>query len=270
MKAIWNGTLSFGLVTIPVHLVGAIKRHSLGFKLLCKTCKNPIVYERWCKHCKKEVAWNDIIKGLELPDGTLFTITHEKLKALKPLKSDKLIIHEFVPKEQLELLYGDEHYYLIPSPQSERAYLLLYKAIVETERIAIATFIMREKEHLCAITPYKSILLITTLHYAYEIQPVPLQIKPALFNSPEIRKELSLARDLVTKFSSDRFNLNKYKDTFAQRLLAAIKENKHKKKGTTKIKAKKEPGIVATKSTLAHALKASLKAAGTKRKRMQA
>ena len=193
MKAIWNGTLSFGLVSIPVHLTGAIKAHSLGFKLLCKTCKSPIVYERWCKHCNKQVAWSDIIKGLELPDGTYFTITHEKLKALKPLKSDQLIVHEFISSEQLELLYSDQHYYLIPSPKGERAFLLLSKGMQETRTIAIGTFIMREKEHICAIMPYKSILLLTTLYYSYEIQPIPLEVKSTLLNSVEAKKRIIIS-----------------------------------------------------------------------------
>ena len=258
MKSIWNGTISFGLVTIPVHLYSAIKAHSIGFRLLCKACKSPVVYERWCKHCDKEVSWNEIVKGLELPDGSYFIITHENLRALKPSKTDSMVVHEFIHKDQLELIYTDQHYYLTPSAKGERAYLLLYKVLEQIKGVAIATFVMREKEHLCAITPYHSILLVTTLNYSYEVQPIPVKQTPALEHKSAGKAEFELAQELVHKYLSKKFDLSKYKDTFAQRLITAIKESK-KRPGKRKNITKREETALITKDTsLLQTLRASL------------
>ncbi|MES1224323.1 MAG: Ku protein, partial [Bacteroidota bacterium] len=114
MKAIWKGSISFGLVSIPVHLYSAISSQSLGFKLLHGKCHTAINYLRWCPKCKIDVKWEDIVKGMPVKDGGYIVLTKEKLEELKPEKSDLIEIAEFVALDQLSPIFQDDHYYLLP------------------------------------------------------------------------------------------------------------------------------------------------------------
>ncbi|MCL5875794.1 MAG: Ku protein [Candidatus Dependentiae bacterium] len=254
MKAIWSGSLSFGLVNITVNLYSAIAPRTPGFKLLCSKCHTPIVYERWCRHCHKEVSWHDTVKGLQQSDGSYFILTQESLKSLKPERSDAITITEFVTRDQLQTIYFDDHYYLGPSKKNEKEFFLFQEAINSSDKVAIGDFVMHDKEHVCAITPYKNGLLLSTLNYAYEIKDinaiVELEKKPTLGD-----KELKLAQQIIHQLSEKKFDLKKYKDTFAQRLEKAIKESKKIKPKTTKRKEKK---ITPHEKTLLAMLKASL------------
>ena len=98
MKAIWSGSISFGLLNIPVHLYSAISEHSFGFKLLCGKCHRPLKNVRWCEHCKKEVAWEDTIKGFKKDNDEYFLMTKEAIHKLKPEKMDTIDIKEFAPE----------------------------------------------------------------------------------------------------------------------------------------------------------------------------
>jgi len=253
MKQIWSGSISFSLVTIPVVLYSAVKEHILGFKLLCAKCKTPITYERFCPHCKKEISWQNIVKGLKLPDDSYFIITPEKLKALKPEKMDEITIKEFVPLETIDIIYFEHHYYLAPAKTGQSSFTLLCKALSETQKAAIAVFVMRDKEYICAISPYKNGLLLTTLNYAYEIVPTKEVFEKVSSKKPAAA-DLKLAKQLITKRTVKEFDISPFKDTFAEKLKKAIKESKRKKpaKRITKKVSK------ATKESLTSSLKASL------------
>ena len=172
MKSIWKGSISFGLVTIPVRLYSAVQEHVLGFKMLHNKCHTPITMKRWCDHCKKEVAWDDIVKGLKLEDGSYFILTQEKLKELKPTTTDAISIVEFVDASQIQAIYLEHHYYLGPEKSGENAFFLFKKALEDSGKVAIGTFVMRDKEYACVINPYSKTLLLTTLNYAYEIRDI--------------------------------------------------------------------------------------------------
>lgn len=233
MKAIFKGSLSFGLVSISVALYSAIKEHAISFKLLCATCKTPITYKRFCEHCNKEIQWNDVVKGLKLKDGSYYIFTQEQLKALKPEKSPTIDINQFIDPAQLSIIYFDDHYYVAPEGKQDKAFILFSQVLKKTGKVAIATFIMHDKEHVCAITPFEDILLLTTLHFSYEIRPT--KTLSALLTHPRISSaEVSLADDLIGKLSQEKFNLSDYKDNFADRLLAAIKKGKPLSLGTKK------------------------------------
>ena len=166
MKKIWSGSLSFGLVTIPVALYSAVQEHVLGFKLLCARCKTPITYQRFCEHCDKPVPWTDVVKGLKLEDGSYFILTPEKMKELKPEKTDTISIIEFVAVDAIDIIYFEQHYYLAPDKKGQSSFRLFCQALSATKNAAIGTFVMRDKEYVCAISPYENGLLLTTLNYA--------------------------------------------------------------------------------------------------------
>lgn len=261
MKAIWDGSLSFGLVTIPVRLYSATEAHSLGFKVLCAKCHNPLSYLRYCSKCKKEVAWEDVTKGLKQENGKYFITTPEKIKELKPEKTDSISIIEFVDKDEIDFIYLSSHYYLAPKKKSENAYFLFRKALEDTNKVGIGTFVMRDKEYVCALTPYETGLLLTTMNYTYEIRPI--KKIGALKDVPKIKaSELKLAKQLIGQLSKKRFDLSKFKDTFAQKLKAAIKKGKkvRPKKGTQKKKPTKAApsGKKKQEETILTSLRASL------------
>lgn len=263
MKSIWKGSISFGLVSIPVRLYSAVKEHAIGFTLLDKKCHTPITYKRWCDHCKREVPWADVVKGLKLENGSYAILTQEKLKSLKPKTTDTISIVEFVNADQIEPIYLEHHYYLGPEKAGEKSFYLFLKALEQSGKVAIGTFVMREKQYLCVINPYEKALLLTTLNYAYEIRP--LKEVPNLSQAPKKMEtsELKLAQDLIAALTKKKFDLSKFKDTFAQELLAALKSTK-KEKISKKKKEKhiRKPKTKKEESSLMTALRASLKAPG--------
>jgi DNA end-binding protein Ku len=261
MKSIWKGSLSFGLVTIPVRLYSAVQEHAIGFKMLHNKCHTPITYERWCKHCNKEVAWDDIAKGLKLENGSYFILTQEKLKELKPTTTDAISIVEFVDASQIQVIYLEHHYYLGPEKSGENAFFLFKKALEDSGKVAIGTFVMRDKEYACVINPYSKTLLLTTLNYAYEMRD--LKEVPHLEAPKKLEAaELKLATQLIDQLTVKKFDLAQFKDTFAEQLKAAIKKGKKEKvsaKGKEKEKPRKKKE---SDKTLITALRASLTAPG--------
>lgn len=246
MKSIWNGSISFGLVDIPVRLYAAIQEHALGFTLLHDKCHTPLTYHRWCPHCKEEVAWADVVKGLEVKKGSYIVLTKEKLAELRPAKSEILQITEFVAIESVPFIYFNNHYYVVPSKPASPAYSLFSQALKNLNKLAIGKLVIKDREHVCAIQPYEDGLLLNTLHYAYEVRPVP-----AVSHAKMDKQQLALAQELIKKLTKNRFNIEQFKDTFAEKLQKQLKHPK-RKIAAPKAKAKKE------KVSLQELLKASL------------
>lgn len=260
MKAIWKGSLSFGLVNINIELFSAIQTHALGFKMLHAKCKTPVNYHYWCSNCQKKIEWADIVKGLPLEDGSYFIATPEKLKTLRPHKTDTIAITEFVDNSAIEPIYYDNHYYVTSSAKiktSHKAFTLLSYALKDLNKVAIGTFVMRDKQYVCAIAPHHSGLLLSTLNYGYEIRTAPTveQVKTIDKN------ELKLAEELIKKLSKKKFDINQFKDAFAQELK---KEIQKAKKGT-KIKEAPTKKKRVAKEKPTESLIASLRASLRKR-----
>ena len=252
MKAIWSGSISFGLLNIPVNLYSAISEHKFGFKILCGTCHTPLKNIRWCEHCKKAVAWDDTVKGFKKSDGGFAIMTKEEIERLKPEKMDILEITEFVPQPQIEMLYISEHYYMAPQNAKDKAFYLFAQALEKAKKVAIGTFVMRDKEYVVAISFYKNILLLNTLHYQYEIRSFELK---EMKKAKVTKEELDLALLLINKLTHKTFKLDAYKDHFVERLKKALKTAKKAKPG----KIKKVVTKKATKEkTLVSSLKESL------------
>lgn len=256
MKAIWSGSISFGLLNIPITLHSAIVEHKFGFRLLCGTCHTPLKNIRWCEHCEKEVMWDDTVKGFKQGRDSFFIMTHEAIDKLKPEKMDTIEIKEFVDRDEIEILYIQNHYYLKPVKEKDKAFYLFAQALAKSNKVAIAKFVMREKEYVAAISFYKNMLLLNTLHYEYEIRAIELKETKAIKPTKE---ELDLALLLINKFTHKKFDLSKYKDTFVEKLKKAIKSGKQIKKKTVAVKKSQKAGKKKAESTLASTLKESLR-----------
>lgn len=234
MKALWSGSISFGLVEIPIKLYSAVTPRTTAFTLLCGTCHHPIKYKRWCDHCQKDVQWHNIVKGVEVKKGSYVVFTQKRLLTLKPLTTDAISIVEFVDTHALDPLHWQTPYYVAPAKQGEKAYYLLLHALEKVGKCAIGTFVMRDKEHVCVIFPYKNVLVLTTLYYAHEVKRPELQQEPSAKINPA---ELSMAVKLIEQLSRPKFDITRFKDTFVQRLSAHLKKPKKKKIKGAEIRA---------------------------------
>lgn len=253
MKAVWSGSIAFGLVNIPINIYPATEITALGFRLLHKKDNTPIEYKRFCPKDKKEVAWNDIVRGLEIKKGEFYVFTKEELDKIKPKKTESIEITEFVDSHQIDPIYFNKHYFVSPTSSKEKAYFLFNEVLRDSAKVAIGRFVMRDKEYVCAIESYKNGMLLTTLNYAYEIRDIK-EIRE-LAEKPKLEKEeVELAKKIISRLYSEEFEISKFKDTFAEELKEALKK---KAKGI-EIKEVKKPAKTKERG-LMEALKASVK-----------
>jgi DNA end-binding protein Ku len=253
MKSVWNGSITFGLVNIPVKLYSAVESKSFSFRMLDSKTHSPIKYKRISEKTGQEVQWKEIVKGIEIKKGKYFVPTKEQLDAIKPEKSQSIDIVEFVDQDQIDPIFFSSHYFIGPSKEKEKTYFLFKEVLQQTARTALGRFVMRDKEYTCSIKSYKGGLLLTTLNYAYEIRDI--KDVDNIAEAPKLQKpELELAKELINKLYKEDFDIAKFKDNFAQEMVKLLKkaakgeviEIKHVKE-----KEKKEENLI-------EALKASL------------
>lgn len=226
MKSIWKGSIAFGLVNIPIKLYAATESHALGFTLLHEKCHTPLKYHRWCTHCKKEISWDQTVKGIKKSDGSYLILTQETLKQLRPEKTEAIKIVEFVDADKIPVIYLNHHYYVAPAKE-DLAYALFTKALANLQKVAIGRFVMRDKEYTCILQPYENYLLLTTLYYSYEVRGIKdLAVSKQIKLEP---KELNLAQEFIKKLSVKTFNVNQFKDTFAQEIKELLKKGPKKR-----------------------------------------
>lgn len=253
MRPVWSGAVAFGLVNIPVKLYSAIQRQPIKFRLLHRKHLSPIKYERTCAECKKPVPWEDVTKGLEIRRGQYIVLEPDEIAGFKPGKTNTIEIREFVSSEIPDILIS-AHYYVAPNG-SERPFALLREALKSAKKTAIGTFVMREKEYVCAIRPFEEGILLSTLHYAYEVRD--MGAIEELKELPSVKKqELELAKQLIDNLTSKQLVIKEYKDTFAEELKKLVKR---KAKGETITVVSPEAKQAPTEDLVA-ALRESLKA----------
>ena len=222
MRASWKGTISFGLVSIPVKVYAAQRDRSVSFTLLHKECLTPIKYKKWCPKCNREVSSDEIVKGYEIAKGEYVVLTDEDLAKI-PLKSVKSVqIPGFVDAGELKNpILIRKAYYIVPDKGGEKAYALLREALKAEGKVAIAKVTIRNKEYLAAIVPLNHILALVLLYYADEIVPESeLPAIPAVEVSPE---ELELAKELIRMLSKP-FVHEEYRDEYRKALEELIKQ----------------------------------------------
>jgi DNA end-binding protein Ku len=251
MKAVWKGYLGFGLVNIPVALYSAVEDDQVNFHLFHEKDNGRIKYNRVCSECGKEISWGDIIKGIEIGKDNYYMISKEEINELKPKADDLIEIQEFVDIDKMSQIYFTRHYYIGPTENSERPYFLFKEILASSNKAAIATFVLREKEYTCMVVNFKEGLLLSILNYSNQIRDI--KNVPNLEDKPDLKeKELTLARELIDKLTSDSINLEKYEDTFTESLKELIM-----KKVEGKLVSGKASKIAGTEN-LIEALEASI------------
>ena len=259
-RPIWRGSLSFGLVAIPVQMHTAVREHRPKFRLLHAKDKSPIKYERVCQRDGKPVAWEDLVKGYEYERGRYVVLTKDDFKAAALEKDRRVQVSDFVPAEAIDDRYFDQPYYLLPDKGGEHAYSVFQQALEEAGRIGIGKVVMREKQHLVAIESIEGRLVLTMMRYDDEVVDAPEVEGLARVKVPA--KELKLATDLIEALASE-WEPDKYRDDYQANLQEVIKG---KLKGETVTLEEEEQPMGADVIDLAERLRQSLKAAGAGRK----
>jgi len=221
-RPVWKGAVTFGLVSVPVSLYPATRKQAeLTFRLLHRKDKAPVEYRRVCTEEGVEVPWSDIVKGYELEKGQFVVLTDEDFAKAKTESTETLDIREFVPLEQINVAHFESPYWLEPTRQGRKAYVLLREALEESGRVGIGTFVMRQREHLAALRPAGKALMVTTLRFPDEIRGAEDLDLPA--GEKLQKKELDLAKKLVDTLADD-WDPAEYKDTYHDTLRAVIEQ----------------------------------------------
>jgi len=220
-RPIWSGSISFGLVNVPVKLFSATSPKEVRFHMLHDKDGGRIQQKRVCSIDGEEVPWEHIVKGFELAKGRYVTVTKEELEAFSPKATRAIDIEDFVDLQQIDPIYYDHSYYLVPDRGAARPYTLLLEAMKRTGKIGIGQFVLRTKRYLAAVRPMGKALALSTMLYADEVvEQSELEGLPGAEAKPR-EKELHMAEQLVQSLATD-FDPKKYKDTFREQVLALL------------------------------------------------
>jgi DNA end-binding protein Ku len=235
-SAVWKGTLSFGLLAIPVKLYAAARSQRMILHQLHKVCHTRLKQPLYCPQCNRQVDRSEVVRGYEYEKGKYVVINEDEIKKITPRSSTVMEIVAFVKQEQIDPIYFDASYFMLPDKESEKPYALLLKTLEDSNRVGIATVTMHQREYTVFIRPRNNGLTIHTMYYANEIREVAgygkaekdVRLKPA---------EVKLAEQLVESLSQD-FKPEQFHDKFQENLKALIEA---KQKGKTII-AEHQPG----------------------------
>lgn len=250
MRSLWKGAIGFGLVNIPVNLYSATENSSLNLDMLDKKDHSRIHFKR-VNEAGKEVAWANIVKGYDVK-GSYIILEDKDFEKASPEKTQMIQINEFAKLADINPMLFETPYYLEPRAEGKKAYVLLRDAIAKSGKLGIGSFVMRNKEHLCALTTQGDIMLLYILRFPQEIRDTADIKIPAAKNTAA---ELKMAMELINNLTPAKFNVDKYKDTYTAALLKIIQQ---KKKGVKQPAAKMKLVHSRAASDLVSQLKASL------------
>ncbi|MCD6370969.1 MAG: Ku protein [Thermoplasmata archaeon] len=250
MRALWKGSISFGLVNIPVKIYSTAESRGVKFRQLCSKCNTPIKMKKYCPN-HGDLDNSEVVLGYEIEKGKFVIVEEEEIKRYIPKKTDEIKIVEFVDRDSIDEILRDKVYYVIPESGGVDAYFLLQYVLDITNKAAIGKFVMRNKEYIGAIIPYRSALILETLHYKDEVRD--LDAFEILKSPPELGdEEIELAKVLINKLYRD-FKIDEFKDEYTEKLIEAIKAKARGELMEVKIEEKKTE-----KKNLIELLKASV------------
>ena len=246
-RPIWTGTLSFGLLNVPVSLMSGERRTDLHFRMLDSRDRKPVRYERVNADTGEEVPWKDIVKAFEYDKGSYVVLEQEDIKAAAPESHETVEVETFVDASEIDPRYYEKPYVLVPAKKAEKGYVLLRETLRGSGRVGIARVVIRTREYLAAVLPQGDALVLMLLRYPQEL------VDPADYALPEGKpseyrvsaKELQMAEQLIDSMSG-KWDPGDYKDEFRERLQAIIRKRIKSKGGTAKIDEESEAPEEAT------------------------
>src|SRR5258706_1308069 len=261
-RSIWTGSITFGLVNIPVKLFVAVREKNIQFHMLHDQDNVRLQRKMVCPADGKEVHSEHVVKGYELSPGQYVVVREEELEAAAPKKSKTIEIEDFVDLGQIDPVYFDRPYYVVPQEQGVKAYRLLVEAMEKSKKVGVARFVMRNKEYLCALRPQDGALVLETMHFNDEVIPVD-KVDGVPHKARSDERELKMASQLIDSLST-KFKPEKYHDTYREAVQEIIEKKAEGEKIVTPPALDKEKKGRAT--NLMAALEASLaKAKGSAR-----
>ncbi len=240
MRAIWKGSISFGLVNIPIALYPATRKEDLKFRLLRAKDLSPVNYKRVAEKDGQEVPWGEIVKGYEYEKGKFVVLKDEDFQRVDLEATQTVDILDFVDLEKIDPMYFYKPYYLEPQKGGDKAYVLLRDALKNNKKIGIAKVIIKTRQYLGGVKPEGDVLLLELMHFAEELAD-PKQLKVPL-KLEAGKREMDMARALITSMSSE-WNPEKYHDDYREALMEVIEEKVESggKEIEEKPKSKKTP-----------------------------
>jgi len=223
-RAIWSGTISFGLLNVPVRMYSAVARRSIALREIRESDSARIKHRRFAEGTEEEVPYDNIIKAYELTPGQYVPLGKDEMAALAPEKTRAIDVQDFVDIEEIDPMYFDSPYYLGPAEGAEKAYSLLAAAMESSGKAAISRFVFRNKEHLSAIRASDGVLTLTTMRFHDEVVP-PSELDDSIPDKqPKVAKrEQQMAEQLIASLST-KFKPDSYKDEYREQLLALIEQ----------------------------------------------
>lgn len=243
MRAIWKGSISFGLVNIPIALYPATRKEELKFRMLRGKDLSPINYKRVAEKDGKEVPWDEIVKGYEYEKGKYVVLKDEDFQRVDLEATQTVDIQDFVEQEEIDPMYFYKPYYLEPQKGGDKAYVLLRDALKKSKKVGIAKVVIKTRQYLAGVKAEDDVLVLELMHFAEELADadklkVPKKISPG-------KRELDMAQTLIDNMSA-KWDPEKYKDDYREALMDVIEEKVESggKEIEEKPKAKKTPSKV--------------------------
>lgn len=256
MHTVWKGSISFGLVNIPIKLHSATENKDIKLRQLHKECHTPISYQKVCEGCKKEVQNEDIVKAYEYSKNKFVILDDEELEKLRKENEDKAVeIIDFVKLEEIDPIYFERSYFMAPDSGGGKAYSLLRKALLDSGKIGVAKIIIRSKEQLAVVRVYKDTLVMETIHFPDEVRS-SVDVPNIPSEQIVVQKELDTALLLVDQLTTT-FDPEKYTDDYRTALMDLIEEKKAGNQIVTTT-GEQQPTTPSNVTDLMSALQASL------------
>ena len=235
-RPIWSGTLSFGLLNIPVSLMPGERKVDLSFRMLDSRDRKPIRFERVNAETGEEVPWKDIIKAFEYDKGSYVVVDKEDIASAAPQTHESVDVEAFVDRDEIGLRFFEKPYILVPGKKAEKGYVLLRETLADTGKVGVARVVIRTREYLCAVVPEGDALVLLMLRYPQELVE-PDEYKLPSGKATDFRitpKEFEMARTLVESMAA-KWQPDDYHDEFRKRLEAIIRKRIKAKGATTRI-----------------------------------
>ncbi len=267
MRAIWKGSISFGLVNIPIALYPATRREDLKFRLLRKSDLSPVNYKRVAEKDGREVPWEQIVKGYEYEKGKFVVLNEKDFQRVDLEATQTVDIKDFVDVEEIDPMFFYKPYYLEPQKGGDKAYSLLRETLQKTNKVGIAKVIIKTRQYLAGVKPLKHALVLELMHFAEELSD-PEQLNVPKKSAEPGKRELDMAKALVGTMSSE-WNPDKYRDEYRDALLEVIEEKVEAGGKEIEEKPKKKkpsPKVIDLVAVLQQSL-AQSKGGGEKKKR---
>ena len=248
-RAIWSGTISFGLLNVPVRLFSAVARRNISLREIRDSDSARIKHRRVAEGTDEEVPYENIVKAYELSPGQYVPLSKDEMAALAPEKTRAIDVLDFVDIEEIDPMYFDSPYYLGPADGAEKAYSLLAAAMEASGKAAITRFVFRNKEHLAALRASDGVLTLTTMRFADEVVPASELDDAIPDKKPKVaKKEREMAEQLIDSLSTE-FDPGAYRDEYREQMLALIEQKAEGKEivapETEAPKATKAPDLMA-------------------------